>query len=105
MNNEVEIFNPAPLDDKVSAAAPGLLGGRLELLKDVEVQLETRIGRCRLSIAALDALKDGEVLTLDQAPGDPVEVLLGGQVVARGTLVVAGDHFGVRIDQVARLTA
>lgn len=104
MSNEVEIFNPAPLDAKVSTAAVGLLGGRLELLKGVEVRLDTRIGRCQLSIAELDALKEGEVLALDKAPGDPVEILLGGQVVARGALVVAGDHLGVRIEQVASLS-
>lgn len=105
MNNEVEVFSPAPLDSNVAAGAASLLAGRMELLKDVQVQLDTRVGRCQLSIAALDALKEGEVLELDQSPSDPVEILLGGQVVARGSLVVTGDHFGVRIDQVARFSA
>ncbi|MEN7429125.1 FliM/FliN family flagellar motor switch protein [Chromobacterium sp. TRC.1.1.SA] len=105
MSKEVEIFSPPQLDGKTEAGAAGLLQGRMELLKEVQVQLETRIGRCRLSIAELDALKEGEVLALDKAPGDAVEILLGGQVVARGSLVVAGDHFGVRIEQVAQLSA
>ncbi|MCD4483207.1 FliM/FliN family flagellar motor switch protein [Chromobacterium vaccinii] len=105
MSKEVEIFNPPQLDGKTEAGAAGLLQGRMELLKEVQVQLETRIGRCRLSIAELDALKEGEVLALDKAPSDAVEILLGGQVVARGSLVVAGDHFGVRIEQVAQLSA
>jgi flagellar motor switch/type III secretory pathway protein FliN len=29
-------------------------------------------------------------------------VLLEGQVIARGTLVAAGDHFGVRITELPR---
>lgn len=105
MSKEVEIFSHPQLDGKTEAGAAGLLQGRMELLKEVQVQLETRIGRCRLSIAELDALREGEVLALDKAPGDAVEILLGGQVVARGSLVVAGDHFGVRIEQVAQLSA
>ncbi|MBA4707105.1 FliM/FliN family flagellar motor switch protein [Aquitalea aquatica] len=105
MSKEVEIFSPPQLDGKIEAGAVGLLQGRMELLKEVQVQLETRIGSCRLSIAELDALKEGAVLTLDKAPGDTVEILLGKQVVARGSLVVAGDCFGVRIEQVAQLSA
>ncbi|OHX12059.1 hypothetical protein BI347_00050 [Chromobacterium sphagni] len=104
MNAEVQIFSPEQLEAKPNEAAPGLLDGRLDLLKDVKVQLDTRLGHCQLSVAALNALKEGEVLTLDRMPGEPVDILLAGKVVARGSLVVAGDYFGVRIEEVAQLT-
>jgi len=40
------------------------------------------------------------VLTLDKTTRDPVDVLIDGKVVARGSLVAVGDHFGVRITEV-----
>ena len=105
MNAEVHIFKPEPLSADAGNAGAGLLDGRLELLSDVRVQLDTRVGRCQLSVAELNRLKEGEVLVLDKMPGDPVEILLAGQVVARGSLVVAGDSLGVRIEEVAKLTS
>lgn len=105
MNEDIRLFATHALSQDTNASAPGLLDGKLELLKDVKVQLETRLGRCELSISALNALKEGELLTLDRAPGDPVDIILGGQVVARGSLVVAGDYFGIRVDEVSPITA
>lgn len=81
-----------------------VLSGRLDLIKDVNVQLETRLGGCELSIAKLSQLKDGDVLTLDKKPDDLIEIILGGTVVARGRLVVAGECFGVRIEQITELS-
>jgi flagellar motor switch protein FliN/FliY len=102
--DEVQAFLPEILTATAGPVA-GLLDGKLDLLKDVKVQLDTRIGRCELNIARLNQLKAGELLTLDRAPGDPVEVVLTGQVVARGPLVVAGEFFGVQIEEVAPLRA
>jgi flagellar motor switch protein FliN/FliY len=81
-----------------------LLAGRLDLLKDVNVMLDTRVGQCELSVAALSQLKNGEVLTLDRAPDEPIDIMLGGTVVAKGRLVVVGEYFGVRIEDIAELT-
>lgn len=82
-----------------------LLDGRLDLIKDVNVKLDVRLGGCELSIADLSKLKEGDVLTLDKAPDELIEVTLGGEVIARGRLVVAGEYFGIRIEQIAELTA
>jgi flagellar motor switch protein FliN/FliY len=100
---EIHLFAAGPLSQDKTHVSQGLLEGKLGLLKDVKVQLETRLGRCEMSLSALNGLKEGEVLALDRAPGDPVEILLGGQVVARGSLVVAGDYFGIRVEEIASL--
>lgn len=105
MNEDIHLFATNALRHDTNTSAPGLLDGKLELLKDVKVQLETRLGRSELSISALNSLKEGEVLTLDRAPGDLVDIILGGQVVARGSLVVTGDYFGIRVDEVAPISA
>jgi flagellar motor switch protein FliN/FliY len=39
----------------------------------------------------------GTVIELDKLAGDPVDVLVNGKIVAQGEVVVADDHFGVRI--------
>ena len=57
-------------------------------------------GRCELSVKELFELKESSVLTLDSGTRETVDVLLDGKVVARGTLVAAGDSFGVQVTEV-----
>ena len=58
------------------------------LIHDVKVRLSASLGRPRVTVAELFALKDGSVLKLDRA-GRPVDIVLDGQVVARGRLVAS----------------
>ena len=76
-------------------AEPGL-----ELVQDVRVRLAICVGRARISIGELFALKEGGLLTLDKLTSEPVEVLLDEKLVARGELVVADDNFAVRVTEV-----
>ncbi len=71
-----------------------------ELLKDVTVTLEVRLGEASINVQDLFALKDGSVVELQRMVDDPVDVLLNGRVVARGQLVASGDQFGVRVTEI-----
>jgi flagellar motor switch protein FliN/FliY len=77
-----------------------LVAGNIDLIKDVRVKLMVSVGRAELTVAQLFALKDDSVVPLDASTTDPVEVLLDGKVVARGSLVAVGDRFGVSITEI-----
>jgi flagellar motor switch protein FliN/FliY len=78
-----------------------LLAGNLQLIKDVKVKVMVCVGRAEVTVKELFALKDDSVLKLESATTDPVEILLDGKVIARGTLVAVGDNFGVSITEIA----
>jgi flagellar motor switch protein FliN/FliY len=82
-----------------SEGGSALFAGQFELIKGVVVRLAASVGRAELSVADLFALKEGSVLALDKATDEPVEVYLDDRLVARGELVVVGDHFGVRVTE------
>jgi len=77
-----------------------VLEANLDLIRDVRVRLTASVGRCELTVKELFDLKENAVLELDSGTRDTVDVLLDGRVVARGTLVAAGDSFGVQISEV-----
>ena len=77
-----------------------ILETNLDLIRDVRVRLSVCVGRCELTVKELFELKENAVLALDNGTRDTVDVLLDGKVVARGTLVAAGDSFGVQITEV-----
>jgi flagellar motor switch protein FliN/FliY len=77
-----------------------VLEANLDLIRDVKVRLSVSVGRCELTVKELFDLRESSVLALDSGTRDTVDVLLDGKVVARGTLVAAGDSFGVQVTEV-----
>lgn len=93
---ELPELKPHPLP-----GAP-VLGGNLAVLQGVKVRLRAVAGEATMTVAELLALRQDAILKLDRPVTDPVDVVLDGQVVARGQLVAVGDEFGVRVTEVAR---
>lgn len=87
-------------------AAAGREGERLPLqanpLHGLKVQLLVRVGEVELTVGQLLAARENAVLPLDRLLDEPVDLLLEGQVVARGELVAVGDCFGVRVTELPR---
>ena len=87
------------LTDSLSDAVP--VTPNLDLLKDIELQVTLRFGSAQMSLKDLAGLGTGAVIELDRALADPVEVLVGGYVIARGVPVVVRGVYGIRISEIA----
>lgn len=85
---------PAPVSKQVPAAAPG---DKLDVVLDMELPLVVRFGRTVMSLRALSALGPGSIVDMERSPDEPVQMLVGDQVIARGEVVVVGGNYGVRI--------
>jgi len=95
----VENVELSELDD--STGGNKLIGAQsLDVVKDVQVKLSAVLGEAALSVGELFDLAEGSVLRLDTLVDEPLELILDDRVVARGTLVVADDNFGVQISEV-----
>ena len=79
----------------------GISRVRDTLIKNVDVAIETFLGRTRMTVADLNALLVGSVIALDASLNQPVELRVNGVAIAEGELVAVGDKFGVRITSVA----
>lgn len=80
---------------------PDLTSGVFKLLRDVEVEVTLEIGRRRMKIADVLKLKAGQNLDLPKGAGEPLDILVNGQLLARGEAIVVGDRYGVRITEFA----
>jgi flagellar motor switch protein FliN/FliY len=91
---------PVELQEALAATAEGPA-----LLRDphplhaVKVKLHVRVGQSAMTIGALLGARENEVLLLDRAVDEPVDLLLEGRVVARGQLVAVDGSFAVRITE------
>jgi flagellar motor switch protein FliN/FliY len=79
------------------AAPPRAAGGTLDLLMDMEMPVLVRLGGTTMLIRDLLELGTGSVVEFRHAPDNPVDILVNGRVVARGTVVTVQGNYGVRI--------
>jgi flagellar motor switch protein FliN/FliY len=78
----------------------GAGGGAIELLKDVDLNVKIELGRTKMLIEDVLRLGEGSVVELDKLAGDPVDVFVNDQLVARGEVLVLNDNFCVRINEI-----
>ncbi|MCW9705367.1 flagellar motor switch protein FliN [Fodinibius salsisoli] len=69
----------------------------MDLLKDVELDVSVELGRIELPLGKVLELAKGSVIELEKLAGEPVDVLVNGNRIALGEVVVIDEHFGVRI--------
>jgi flagellar motor switch protein FliN/FliY len=86
-------------DPPTSAAAT--TGKRnINLLLDVELPVALRFGKREMPLRDILELSAGAVVELDQKILEPVELLVGGKVVAHGEVVVSDGHYALRVTEV-----
>lgn len=79
-------------------AGPALLH-TVHPLHAVKVQLHVRVGTVAMTIGEVLAARERQVLRLERTIEDPVDLVLGDRVVARGELLAVDGAFAVRITE------
>jgi flagellar motor switch protein FliN/FliY len=81
--------------------APGSMSPGVELLLDVELDATLRFGCREMPLGEILDLGPGDVVQLDRHISDPVDLIVGDKIVARGEVVLINGNFGLRITEVA----
>ena len=71
----------------------------LRVLAGLEVEITLRFGHRLLPLRKIAGLSPGAVVELDESVAEPVEVLVGDRVMARGEIVSVDGCYGVRITE------
>ena len=74
-------------------------GANLNLL-DIELEACIQFGAREMPLSELLELGSGDVLELDRLVSDPVDLLVGDRIVARGEVVVVGGNFALQVTEV-----
>jgi flagellar motor switch protein FliN len=87
---------PPPPSDPAHVMSAGI-----ELLMDVELDAALRFGCREMQLAEILDLGPGDVVQLDRHVSDPVDLLVGDKIVARGEVVLVNGNFALRVTEVA----
>jgi flagellar motor switch protein FliN len=88
---------PAAPKADTSAQESATRSSNLELLLDVRLEATIRFGQKQMLLREILELHPGTAVALDRQVEEPVELLVGGRVVAQGDVVIVDGNYGLRI--------
>lgn len=74
----------------------------LKLLMGVPLQISVEIGSTTRKIKDILDFAQGTIIELERQAGAPVDVIVNGNLIARGDVVVIDDNFAVRITEIVK---
>lgn len=77
-----------------------VMGNNLDLIMNVPLNVSIEIGTTKKKIRDIMNFTSGTVVELDKQAGSPVDIVVNGQLIAHGDVVVIDDNFGVRVTEI-----
>lgn len=74
--------------------------GNLGLIMNVPLNVCVEIGKTKRKLKDVLNFNNGTVIELDKAADAPVDIIVNGQLIARGEVVVIDDNFGVKVSEI-----
>ncbi len=73
------------------------------LFKNIKVEVAIELGRTKISLKKLYELKSGAIIELPRLVGEPLDLVINDQVIAKGEVVAVNNNYGIRITHIESL--
>ena len=95
-------------DPTAGTFVPGNLSGdtadtrsvQIDRVIDVPLQVTLRFGERQMRLRDVLELNTGSLVELDRQVEEPVDLMLGERVIARGEVVIVDGNYGLRVMEV-----
>ena len=81
---------------------PGDQTDNLKLLMGVPLEISVEIGTAKRKVKDILEFTQGTIIELERQAGAPVDIVVNGNLIARGDVVVIDDNFAVRITEIVK---
>lgn len=89
------------MEQVAGAEANAGLQSKMEMLCDIDLEATLRFGAREMTLHEVLELGPGTVVELDRHVTEPVDLVVGDRIVARGEVVVVSGNFALRVTEVA----
>lgn len=84
-------------DDTASGTA---IPENIALIQDVPLKVTVELGRTVKRVSEVLEFGPGTIVELDRIVGEPLDILVNGQYVAKGEVVVIDENYGIRVTDI-----
>lgn len=88
--------------DAMDFGLPADQKDNLKLLMGVPLEISVEIGTAKRKVKDILEFQQGTIIELERQAGAPVDVVVNGNLIARGDVVVIDDNFAVRITEIVK---
>lgn len=71
-----------------------------EMFAQIPITVNVELGHTNMTLQDVLGLKEGAIIELDRLAGEPLDLVVKGQLIARGEVVAVDDNYGLRITEV-----
>lgn len=72
------------------------------MFDNIPVKITAELGSSTISLKDVYELTEGAIIELDRHAGEPLDLLVNGQLVAQGEVVAVDNNYGLRIKTIIR---
>jgi flagellar motor switch protein FliN/FliY len=87
--------------DQENVGENSLSAEKIGLLCDIDLDATLQFGSREMTLEEVLELGPGAVVELDRHVSEPVDLVVGDRIVARGEVVVVSGNFALRVTEVA----
>ncbi|MGN1120579.1 MAG: flagellar motor switch phosphatase FliY [Oscillospiraceae bacterium] len=88
--------------DAMDFGLPSDQQDNLKLLMGVPLEISVELGTAKRKVKDILEFTQGTIIELERQAGAPVDVVVNGNLIARGDVVVIDDNFAVRITEIIK---
>jgi flagellar motor switch protein FliN len=89
------------MDTVIGSGEASGIDPNVSLLCDIELDATLQFGSREMPLREVLELGPGDVVELDRHVSEPVDLVVGDRIVARGEVVIVSGNFALRITEVA----
>lgn len=71
-----------------------------DVFSNIPVEVTVELGRTKISLKDLYELSEGSIIELERLAGEPLDLVVNGQIVAQGEVVAIDENYGLRITNI-----
>lgn len=71
-----------------------------DVFSNIPVSVSVELGRSRVSLKEVFELTEGSIIELERLVGEPLDLVVNGQIIAQGEVVAIDNNYGFRVTNI-----
>jgi flagellar motor switch protein FliN/FliY len=72
----------------------------MDVFGNIPINISVELGRSQVSLKEVFELSEGSIIELERLVGEPLDLVVNGQIIAHGEVVAIDNNYGLRITSV-----
>ncbi|MBT5953253.1 flagellar motor switch protein FliN [bacterium] len=71
-----------------------------DIFSSIPVNVSVELGRSNVSLKEVYELSEGSIIELERLVGEPLDLVVNGQIIAQGEVVAIDNNYGLRVTNI-----